>query len=214
MVVAAGSRRKGTASPAKAVVTILEDTAACGVLGATVVFITNCLGFYRGWRGWTGVWRVWTRLDGVRSHLCNSTLAARGVDIALHPDVPVLSPVWSPRVPHYPVIYAVFCTVTNSNNTMVEVGSTLSSENTLERNKGKTQLSSNKRSKNNVEIVCIACWRSSQSWLRPPIKYAQKLEKRPSLKRALLMAWALNANYLNFGDMNLFSEHKTLHKAE
>ena len=120
LIVTASSRLKRTASPAKAVVTIFIDTAACACFRACVVVITNRWLLYRRGRRWAGIWRVGTVVHRRRRFNGNSTFPSGDIGhVPLKPDVAILSPTWSPWVPHGPVIYSIFSTISNSNNTMV-----------------------------------------------------------------------------------------------
>lgn len=121
VVITAGCRLKGAASPSKAVITILVDAAASASLRAWIIIITNSWGFYRRrWWRWIRLRRVLTLLGWIWWLYGNSTLARFGAgDIALQPDVSILTPAGSPWVPHNPVINTVFGTIPNSNHTVV-----------------------------------------------------------------------------------------------
>lgn len=120
VIIATSSRLKRTASPVKAEVPILVDTAACASLRTCIVVITNSGGFHWRWRRWAGVWRVGTSLDGIRGFNGDPTFSSGGIgQIPLKLDVAILSPTGSPWIPHDPVIYSIFSAISHSNNTMV-----------------------------------------------------------------------------------------------
>ena len=120
VIIAAGGCLKRTASPTKAVLTILIDTAACGWCRAGVVIITNWLGLHRGRRRWARFWRVHTSLCRIRWLHCYSTLSCISTGhISLQPNVTVLTPVGTPWIPNYPIIFTIFSTISNSHHTMV-----------------------------------------------------------------------------------------------
>ena len=72
-IFAASGSLEWAASPSKAVVLILIDTAAGVALGAGEVVVTNLGRFYRRWRRWTRVRGILSYLDWVRRLHCNST---------------------------------------------------------------------------------------------------------------------------------------------
>lgn len=132
MVIAAGRRLERAASPTKAGISILIDTAAGTPFLAREVLVAFGRGLDRG--GWrrSRFWRVLSCLDGVWRLYGYTTLACGNVGrISLQPDIAIFSPVFAPGIPHNPVIYTTFCTISNSNNTVIEIGSTTSSEDTL-----------------------------------------------------------------------------------
>lgn len=97
VVITAGSRFQGAASPAKAKFAILVHAAASASLWARVVVITHGGGFYGGWRRGAGIRRVLAGLDRVRGFHCNTTLPCGGVSyIAFEPDVALFSPTRAP----------------------------------------------------------------------------------------------------------------------
>lgn len=137
MVITAGGRLERAASPCKAIVCILIDTAASVALRTVVVVITDSWGLYRRWRRGAGVGGVLAFLDRVRGLHCNTTFAGgSAIQIALHPDIPCLSPASTPWVPHNPVINTIFCAISNSSNSMVQCCPASSGEYTLKRDGG------------------------------------------------------------------------------
>lgn len=97
MVITAGGRLERAASPCKAVAFILIDTAASVALRTVEIVITDSWGLYRRWRRGAGVGGVLAFLDRVRGLHCNTTFAgSSAIQIALHPDIPFLSPASTP----------------------------------------------------------------------------------------------------------------------
>lgn len=97
MVIATGGGLDRAASPSKAVITKLIETAASASLRTGVIIVTNCRGFYWRWGGGTGLRRVHTILGGVRRLNSNSTLASACTSqITLQSDVATLSPSGTP----------------------------------------------------------------------------------------------------------------------
>lgn len=134
MVITAGGTLERAASPWKAIVCVLIDTAASVALRAGVIAITDSWGLYRRWWRGARVGGILAFLDRVRGLHCYTTFAGGSAcQIALHPDIPFLSPAWTPWVPHNPVINTIFCAISNSSNSMVQCCPAFSREYTLMR---------------------------------------------------------------------------------
>jgi hypothetical protein len=131
VVVAAGGALERAAAPGVAVLAVLVDAAAGGAVRAGVVAVAD-VGLWRGGRRRrAGVRGVLALLHGVRRLHGDATLAARRLDVALHPDVTGLAPAGAPRVLHDPVVLAVLGAVANGGDAVVQGCSTGSSEDTL-----------------------------------------------------------------------------------
>merc|ERR1712151_863935 len=48
------------------------------------------------------------------------------VIVAGDPDVAIFAPISTPRIPHFPIIYATICAVAHKKNTMIQLGSACS----------------------------------------------------------------------------------------
>lgn len=138
VIIATRGTFQRTTTPCKARATVVKDTAAGGALRASVVLITDIFRCDRGWWCWTrGRWCrakvrwVQTVLYWVRSFHCNSTFTCLLFYISFHSYVPLFSPFCTPRVPNNPIILAIFGPVSNHNYTMVQIGSTWTSEDAL-----------------------------------------------------------------------------------
>lgn len=132
MVIAAGCGFKRAASPTKAGASILIDTAAGSSFLAWEVVITFGRGLHRRWWRSSRFWRVHSGFDGVWRLYCYTTLACGNIGhISLQPDITTLSPVFTPWIPHNPIICTIVCTISNSDNTVIQIGSATASEDTL-----------------------------------------------------------------------------------
>lgn len=121
VVITAGGTLKRTASPRKAIPSKLIYAAASGACRTVVVTITNN-GWLHRWRWrWSGIWGILAFLDRIGGLHCNPTLASTCGHITFHSDIPLLSPASSPRILHNPIVYTIFCTISNGSNTMIQV---------------------------------------------------------------------------------------------
>ena len=64
--------------------------------------------------------------DRIRRLHSNSALSLRGSSVSGEADVPLISPLGSPRVLHDPVVLSVLSSVSNSQDSVVQLGSTVS----------------------------------------------------------------------------------------
>lgn len=132
VVITAGGSLKRAASPCKARVTILKDTAASVALRARVIIVTHSRRLCWRWRRRSGVGRILAFLYGIWGLHGNSTLARESAShITLHPNIASLSPATAPWILHNPVISSIFCAISNSSNTMVQRCPTSSRKYTL-----------------------------------------------------------------------------------
>ena len=132
VVIAAGSSLERAASPCKAILSIIKDAATSAAIRAGKVIITHRWRFHWRWRRWTGIGGVLAFLDRVRGFDCNSTFSSWAGNVSLHSDIAALPPALAPRVPHNPVVFTLFSSVTHSGNTMVQIYPTFSSKYALE----------------------------------------------------------------------------------
>ena len=88
------------------------------------------------WASFGGIGAV---LDGVIWQPCNETCSGTS-DVTLHPNVATLSPVQAPRVPHYPIVYTSFCSVSNDCNRVIYLCPTWSGEYALKKKYSKNKL--------------------------------------------------------------------------
>lgn len=132
MIFTTGGTLKWAASPCKAIFTILIYAAAGGSLRTAIIIIANSRGLYWGWGRWTWIRRIWPVLYRVRGLNCNSTFTRRTASqIPFHSNIPVLPPVFAPRVSNNPVVMTIFCAISHSSNTMVQGCPTFASKYTL-----------------------------------------------------------------------------------
>lgn len=99
MILAAGGTFDGAATPDQADIPEAKCTAAGAASVAREVLIANIFrGNWRRWSGrcWRRLGRVATGLGGVGCHHGNTTLPSGGIDVALHADVPSLTPLRTP----------------------------------------------------------------------------------------------------------------------
>ena len=85
---------------------------------------------WRGWRGWRGWWSWGAAHGWVRWLGSNATLAGLVLDVAGKKDVSILAPSGTPGVLDLPVVLAGVGTVTDDEDTVVELGSTGAGEDT------------------------------------------------------------------------------------